>query len=384
MPPRRTKPEVIESVVPVSDDPRVKLANAEIDARLKEMMDDMNATFGEDQAAPLSSAATLSKIDEWVSTGSYVVDKVLLGGRSVGSLVPYGRQTEVSGLPGTGKTTLCAHLAAQTQAMGGIVVVTDTEERIDHPYWQGLGVDTDRIINLKARTLEDVFDRQYEFIKASMEKWSDIPILMLWDSIGGTSTDSILDPDPKSQGAKLTPMERGKKAMMVKAKLISAGMEIINPLVAKSKVAYVYTNTLYQRPDVDYGDPWETPGGNKKNFFATVRLRLKVIKQLQEVDADTDTKDVVAQVVEVSALKNSMAPRKRTIPAVVRGGVGFSNDDTIKMFAESMKIITGTTWMTWKTPKGEEVKYQGWNGFKLKIVPHPEYPSLVEQVLGHL
>jgi recombination protein RecA len=352
---------------------------------LTSMQAEMNDMFDEDVAGILSSASTLSQIDQWVSTRSMVVDKVIAGGRPTPcSLVPFGRQTEISGLPGTGKTTLCAQIAAEVQAKGGFVVVTDTEERIDHPYWRKLGVDTDKILNLRANTLEQVFERQYVFIEKANEKWPGVPILMLWDSLGGTSTDSIMD-DTDAKGAKKKDsiMERAKKAMMVKAKLISAGMEIINPAVAHSKVAYVYTNTLYQKPDIDYGDPWETPGGNKKNFFATLRLRIKVTSHIKEEDENTGKVSTIGQWVEVAALKNSMAPMKVSLPAAIIGGRGYSDDYSVWKLGTGLGVIVrpkGSAWSTWAAPSGDEVKFQGFDGFVEKVAAHSEYALLVQQV----
>jgi len=349
------------------------------DNLLDSLQSDLNKEFGEGTAQRLSSASTLSMIHHWTSTRSLVVDKVLAGGRPMPcSLVPFGRQIEISGLPGTGKTSLCAQIAAEVQANGGTIVVTDTEDRIDHPYWQQLGVDTSRIINLTARTLEQVFERQLKIIQLLREKSPNTPVLMLWDSLGGTSTDSIMDEiEDGSEG----PMEVAKKAMMMKARVISWGMEMINPYISQSKVAYVYTNTLYSKPNVKWGDPFETPGGNKKNFMATVRLRLENCGQIAEENPVTGNKRVLGHKVEVSALKNSMAPMKISAVGAVIGGKGFSNEWTVRDVAEALKLITKAgAWSTWRTSSGEDVKFQGFNGFMDKVVTHPEYPLLVAQV----
>jgi recombination protein RecA len=352
------------------------------DAMLVDMQDSMNGYYGNDASQVLSSASTLSHIDHSTSTGSMIVDKVITGGRPTPcSLLPFGRQTEISGLPGTGKTTLLAHLAAEVQSKGGFVVMTDTEERIDHPYWQKLGVNTDKILNLRARTLEEVFDRQLKFIQTTMKKWPDIPILMGWDSLGGTSTDSIWNELDAKDGA----MEAAKKIMMTKAKLISSGMEILNPFIAKSKIAYVYTNTLYMKPNVKYGDPWVTPGGVKKDFFATLRLRLEKRKAISEEDAHTGKITTIGHKVAVCAIKNSMAPMLVELEAAVLGNKGYSNDYTVFEMGVALKVISqNKSWYTWTTPLGEEVKFQGANGFFDVVPMHAEYPDLVQQVADAL
>lgn len=319
----------------------------------------------------LSAADTLSRVETWVSSGSLVVDSVLVGGRDKRkpqSLIPFGRQTEISGLNGTGKTSLCAQIAAQVQAMGGLVAVTDTEERIDHHYWKQLGVDTDRILNLTARSLEDVFNIQIEYLQWAMKEAKNQPIMMLWDSLGGTTTDSLMD--ELESGGDI--QETARKIMMTKAKIISNNMEIINPLVAQTKVAYIYTNTLYLDPMVKYGDPWKTPGGNRKDFFATVRLRLKKVGQISDKDESLGKKTIHGHDVVVESVKNSMAPKTFALKGAVLGNRGFCDGYTVKDIAETMGfVVTKGSWTTW-TGENFEAKFQGWEGFLEAIEQYPE------------
>lgn len=357
---------------------------ARTDELLEVLQDDLNKKFGDGTASRLSSTSNLSRIDNWTSTRSLVVDKVLAGGRPFPcSLLPFGRQTEISGMPGVGKTSLCAHLAAEVQSKGGLVIINDTEDRIDHPYWQTLGVNTDRILHLTGHTLEEIFEKQMRTIQVCAQKYSDVNVLMLWDSLGGTSLDVIMD--QAESDAKETFMDKIKKAMMVKAKLIGGGLETLNPYISHSKVAYVYTNTLYTVPNVDFGDPYETPGGIRKNFFATVRLRLKRVGQLLEEDESTKQRKTWGHRVQVQAIKNSMAPMLVGLEASVMGNIGFCNDWTVREVAEGMGLITKKkAWSSWITSTGEEISFQGWNGFQEKVVPHADYANLYAQVTERL
>jgi recombination protein RecA len=313
-----------------------------------------------------------------------MVDKVLAGGRPFPcSLIPFGRQIELSGLPGSGKTTCVAQIAAEVQRTGGLVVVTDTEERIDHPYWTKLGVDTSRILNLTAESLEEVFNKQVSCIELIRNKAPDRPLLMIWDSVGGTSLDAIVDYEEGRE--KLTVMEAAKKLMMNKARVISTGIELINTRISRSKVCYLYTNHMYSKPGVTYGDPFETPGGHKLKYFATVRLRLKKIGEITTEDPLTGSKRVIGNRVLVTALKNSMAPVLMDLEAAIIQDRGFCNEWSVREIAESMKLIAKAGgWSSWKTPKGEEVKFQGWNGFLEKVVTHAEYADLEAQVIAAL
>lgn len=361
-------------------------SKSQTDDILNDLQSDLEKEFGAGAAMRLDSAMTLSRVDHWSSSRSIVVDKVLAGGRAFPcSLIPFGRQIEVSGQPNSGKTTLCAQIAAEVQDKAGLVIVTDTEERLDHPYWQRLGVDTSRILSLKAESLEQVFDKQVKAIELMQKKAPDKPLLMLWDSVGGTSLDSIIDYEAEGSNAKLTVMEAAKKMMANKARVIGTGMELINTRISRSRVCYMYTNHLYAKIGTTWGDPFETPGGNKLKYFATVRLRLQTVGEISEEDAVTGTKRIIGQRVLVKALKNSMAPMRIGMEAAIVGDRGFCNEWTVREIAEAIKAITKAGgWSTWKTPKGEEVKFQGWNGFLEKVVPHAEYSDLEAQVIEAL
>jgi len=358
----------------------------EIDDILNDLSSEIDKEFGAGSAVRLNSASTLSQVDYWCSSRSIVVDAVLAGGRPHPcSLVPFGRQTEISGEPGVGKSSLCAQIAAECQKQGGIVIATDTEERIAEDYWTSLGVDTSKILNVSARSLEEVFEKQIKVIETIQARKSNVPALLLWDSVGSTSLGNLVDFEPEGANKSLSVLEFARKGMASKARTIGAGMEIINTKISKSRVAYVYTNHLYSTLGQTFGDGKETPGGAKLKYFATVRLRLKMVGEISEEDSVTGNKNVIGQRVRVTALKNSMAPVRKTVDGAILGGKGWSDFFTVKEVAESLKLITKAgAWSTCKFPSGKEVKYQGLSGFEQNIVTHPEYGDLFALVVEAL
>lgn len=349
----------------------------QLDDILGEIQSDLNKLYGVGTAARLSEPGITSKVDDWVSTRSIVVDSVLRGGRPKGSsLVPFGRQMEISGLNGAGKSSLCAQIAAEVQSQGGIAIVVDTEERIDEPYWTQLGVDTSRIVHISADSVEDVFNKQYSTLRKIKENYKDIKILMLWDSLGGTSKNALIDPDSKE-----APMEQIKQAFGRAAAEISQGMMLINDIVGDTRTCYLYTNHVYHKMNAGHGDPYETYGGEKPKFYATVRLRLSRVGVIKDADFVSEKDMVIGHKVRVKALKNSMAPYLMERDAVVMGGRGFVNEYTVFDAAADLGVIKKSgAWSTWITANGEEVKFQGFAGFESKVVTHPEYAGLVARV----
>jgi len=82
---------------------------------------------------------------EAIPTGALSLDYALgIGG------IPRGRVTEVFGPESSGKTTLCLHVIAEAQKMGGLAAFIDAEHALDVNYAKNLE-STLQIFNLTAR-----------------------------------------------------------------------------------------------------------------------------------------------------------------------------------------------------------------------------------------
>jgi hypothetical protein len=238
-------------------------------------------------------------------------------------------------------------------------------------------VDTSRILHLKASCVHEAFDKQYAVMETMESKVGDRKVLLLWDSLGGTGTIEV---DPKSKNS---PMEQAEKHNMRAAKDISTGMRLINGIVARTCVSYLYTNHQYTKVGTMFGDDQETYGGVKAKYFATVRLRLQPSGNL----FDKESRSVFGKRVRVQALKNSMAGVQKTVDGVIMPCRGFVNEYTVFEHCKEARsesgdplVVTEGSWSTWTTPDGESLKFQGWNGFMEKVVPHPGYQALQDAV----
>lgn len=353
-----------------------------LDEVLDELSADLNKMFGDNSVMRLDSQDTLSRVDRWFTSRSIVIDSVLRGTRPVGaSLMPYGRMMEISGPEDSGKSTACAHAAAEVQSKGGIVLITDTEEKIDAGYWGRLGVNLKRCVRIKAESVKEVFNKQYASIQLAHKRAPERELLSIWDSLGGTSIhDSVVDDKLEE-----SPMDQAEKFSMRRAKQIGEGVELMHGIVAKTRCCYLWTNHEYSKMNVKFGSPREQRGGRKPKYYATVRLQLTPMGAITVDDPVSGKKMEIGQKVLVRALKNHMSGIKLQRIAFVMSGVGFSNDMTVFETARQMKAITGKGWYEWVTPKGEVVgKFQGFNGFMEKVVPHPEYDDLFASVLQTL
>src|SRR6266498_2992249 len=86
-------------------------------------------------------------------TGSLSLDIALgVGG------VPRGRVTEIYGPESSGKTTICQHIIAEVQKMGGVAAFVDMEHALDPVYAARVGVDIDNLLVSQPDTGEQALE----------------------------------------------------------------------------------------------------------------------------------------------------------------------------------------------------------------------------------
>src|SRR5690554_7508988 len=95
--------------------------------------------YGKGSIMKLGETAARLNI-ETIPTGSLALDIALgVGG------IPRGRVTEIYGPESSGKTTLCLHIIAQAQRLGGICAFIDMEHARDPVYSERIGVNIDEL-----------------------------------------------------------------------------------------------------------------------------------------------------------------------------------------------------------------------------------------------
>src|SRR6266508_5849176 len=133
MAPRKPKPPIAEELQQTRNVDGAKRAV------LDKAVGDILKRFGEGSIMPLGQAHGM--VTESFPTGSLSLDIALgVGG------VPRGRITEIYGPESSGKTTLCQHIVAEAQRMGGVAAFVDMEHALDPVYAARLGVDIDNLL----------------------------------------------------------------------------------------------------------------------------------------------------------------------------------------------------------------------------------------------
>ena len=139
--------------------------NANMDSAKRAMLDkavgDIIKNFGEGSIMPLGKAQAM--VTEVFPTGSLSLDIALgVGG------VPRGRIMEIYGPESSGKTTLCQHIVAEAQKMGGTAAFIDMEHALDPVYAARVGVDIDNLLVSQPDTGEQALEIVETLVRAAL------------------------------------------------------------------------------------------------------------------------------------------------------------------------------------------------------------------------
>lgn len=243
-----------------------------------------------------------ANVEEWISTGSIVLDAVLSNRRDGG--IPVGRLTEIAGGEGAGKTLLASYILANTQKKGGIGVFIDVEHAASMDVMKAVGVDLEKLIYVQANTVEDVF-RTFDTIIRKLQAGGarDKLITIVWDSVAAASTLAEVEGDYSDQTIGLA------------ARTIGRGLRKIIPLLSTHRVACVFINQLRTNIGVQFGDKFFTPGGKAIPYHASIRMRLMHFQTLK----DKNKRDV-GRIVKCQVKKNKVAPPMREVLYHIRWG----------------------------------------------------------------
>jgi len=287
-----------------------------------------------------------TNVEGWVSTGCAMLD-VAISNRPYGGL-PVGRITEITGLEQSGKSLVSAHLLAETQKLGGVAVLIDTETAVSREFLEAIGVDVSKLLYVSADSVEQIFDFAETIIEKVRETSKDKLVTIVVDSVAAASTKTELAADYGKDGYATD-----------KAIIISKAMRKITNMIGRQKISLIFTNQLRQKMNaMPFGDPWTTSGGKALAFHASVRLRLKGMGQIkQKVNGNDRT---VGMKVRCQVVKNRMGPPLRAADFEIYFDRGIDNYGSwLKVMKENKLVKQAGAWYSYvDTETGEELKFQ--------------------------
>lgn len=283
---------------------------------------------------------------ESIPTGSLALDLALgVGG------VPRGRIVEIYGHEGTGKTTLCLHIVAEVQKLGGTAVFVDVEHALDTTYARNIGVNMENLLIAQP----DAGEQALEIVETLIR--SGAIDLVVIDSV------AALTPQAEIEG------EMGDAHVGLLPRLMSKALRKLSGVTNKSQTCVIFTNQIRQKIGVMFGNPDTTPGGLALKFHSSVRLELRRGQQIK------DGTDVLGTGVRVKVVKNKVAPPFKEVEYDVTFGKGISKAGNLLDIAVTQEFIQKSG--SWFSYNGERIG-QGRNNVKQYLEDNPEVADAIE------
>jgi recombination protein RecA len=322
-----------------------------MDEGRKNMLDkalgDIVKRYGDGSIMRLGEAQKMT-VDA-IPTGSLSLDIALgIGG------IPRGRITEIYGPESSGKTTICQHIVAEAQKMGGTAAYVDMEHALDPSYAAKCGVDINNLLVSQPDTGEQALEITETLVRSGAVE------LVVIDSVAALVPKSEIDGD------------MGDAQMGAMARLMSQALRKLSGAINQTKTSVVFTNQLRMKIGVMFGNPETTTGGNALKFYASVRLDVRRIQSIK-IGAE-----IVGNRTRVRVVKNKVAPPFRTAEFDIMYNEGISKVGDLIDLATQLEIVDkrGAFFSYGETRLG-----QGRENSKEYLRQNQELASEIEQVI---
>jgi recombination protein RecA len=284
---------------------------------------------------------------EAIPTGAINLDAAIgVGG------IPRGRVTEIYGPESSGKTTLCLHVVANAQKMGGVAAFIDAEHALDTEYARKLGVDVESLLISQPDTGEQALE-----ICEILVRSGAVDVVVI-DSV------AALVPKAEIEG------DMGDSHVGLQARLMSQALRKLTGAIARSKTMVIFINQLREKIGVMFGNPETTTGGKALKFYASVRLDIRRIGPVK------DKEEVVGSHVRVKVVKNKVAPPFKQAEFDIMYAEGISHTSLLVDIGSEANIIEKSG--AWYSYNGQKIG-QGRENAKMYLKDNPAMMAEIEE-----
>lgn len=250
--------------------------------------------------ASYSSADANIDVSGYVRTGSFPLDLIMYGG------FPRGRISEVYGDESVGKSTLCEHAIANTQRMGGRVLLLQADHGLDKVHARRAGVDLAGLQPRTPKTLEDMYGIVESFLDAEIAFPQGPGPIIVVDSLGALSTANEYDGDRYGGG------------MGERARTVSESCRRLPYRIGRAKAAVIIVNEPYQIIGSRVSGMQTTGGGKALRLRESIRLHMRKLDTIDGPGGDVD-----GILTQVRITKSKVCPpwRRLTVPIYSDRGI---------------------------------------------------------------
>lgn len=259
----------------------------ELSPNIQKLVETLNKKYGENTLT--IGVPESMKVRDYIPTGSLSLDIDLGGG------IPVGRFIEISGKESSTKTTQVCHIIANAQKLGHTVIWADVEGTSDDAYFKRLGIDTDNMIYFKPDSTEEATEIILQFQRSGEV------------TVGVIDSIAQMIPNKEADSGMDESVRMGIPQQLL-GEFLRKWNANNNRLEREGKTPFTLIGINQLREKIGaYGDPEYAPGGNAKNFSASVVIRLRRGDWISE--GKGDNKKIVGQITKYKISKNKLYKR---------------------------------------------------------------------------
>lgn len=208
-----------------------------------------------------------SKVDGWISTGSYSINRLISG--SIYKGIPNGRVVIVAGPTGVGKTLIAINIAANAinEEKYDNVFYFDAEGGGSIDFFKSFNCDIDKVEHILVDNVEDAtikIIKLYSYLAKYKEINPNYKAICILDSLGALVTTKVY-----------TDVEKDKQVadQGSRAKFINTLVKACTIPCLKTNITMLFINHIYEGPEMYPSKISNQSGGLGLQYMSSITLQ---------------------------------------------------------------------------------------------------------------
>jgi RecA/RadA recombinase len=311
---------------------------------MSDFLDDLINVSGNEYASKVSDGM-LGKVNDYIDTGSYILNALLSG--SIHKGLPSNKITAFAGESATGKTFFILGIVKQfliDNPTGGVLYF-ESESALTPEMIEERKIDSTRFIQLPVATIQDFAQQASRVVDKHIEN-SEAPLLLCLDSLGMLSTAKEVE--DITTGA--------NKVDMTKARIVKGTFRVLTLKLAKAGIPLLVTNHTYKQVGTMF--PQDVMGGGSGLQYAASSI-VFLSRRKEKVGTD-----VIGNVIHCKNFKSRLAKENKKIDVLLTYDQGLNRHYGLLDLAEKYDIIKKVS-TRYELPDGAKI-------FGKQIMEDPE------------